>query len=496
MNLKISLNRHSDTPLNRQLYAELSQLILNGILEPGSRIPATRVLAEELGVSRPTVTACLEQLLQEGYIETRPGSGSYVSSSLSKDSLERARKTKTRKANAASVADYELSDYGKFIAKMPDPMAIEEPKYSFYCWRPALDQFPLVQWARVLGRHARRSSIEMLDTEHDPQGRLELREALAKMVKRFRHVACHPDQIFPVMGLNQGLDLVARLHLDPKSTVLVEEPGFLPASFRACGAEIHPVAVDDDGLRIDRLPSRNARENFDLAYLTPAHQFPTSAVMPLARRLEFLHWAKEHGTLVLEDDYDSEYQASGQPIAALASLDKDQRVIYLGTMNQTMFPSLGLGYLIVPPRLVPVYRKGRMLASEQMSPPIQAAIAEFINEGHMERHVKKLRSIYSKRRETLVRSLEKHFGESVSIGPHLRGVFVSVGFNIGRHGGSSLTEAEIIERALGAGVGLTSTRDFYIRKAPARQFILGIGSLNEKQIEEGVRRLSKALKER
>lgn len=488
--MKLTLDRESSRPLSRQLYDELSRLILEGVLEPGTRIPATRTLAESLGVSRPTVTACLEQLLQEGYIETRPGSGSYVSSTLSKSALEQARKVSSKKATAASVSNYELSEYGRFIAKMPDPMPVEEPKYSFYCWRPALDQFPLVQWARVLGRHARQSSIEMLDTERDPQGRLELREALAKMVKRFRHVACHPDQIFPVMGLNQGLDLVSRLHLDGRSTVIVEEPGFLPAPFQACGARIHPVAVDQDGMRVNRLPSRNTRDHFDLAYLTPAHQFPTSAVMPLSRRLEFLAWAKEHGTLVLEDDYDSEYQASGQPIPALMSLDKDQRVIYLGTMNQTMFPSLGLGYLIVPPRLVPVYRKARMLASEQMSPPIQAAIAEFINEGHMERHVKKLRSIYRKRRETLVRSLEKQFGENVSIGPHQRGVFVSVGFNL------TLTEAEIIERAMDAGVGLTSTRDFYIRKAPARQFIFGIGSLNEKQIEEGIRKLARAFKER
>lgn len=490
MTFKIILDRESDTPLNRQLYDELSRMILDGRLEPGSRIPATRVLAEELGVSRPTVTACLEQLLQEGYIETRPGSGSYVSSSLSKDTIEWARKAKSRKASAASVADYELSEYGKFVAGLPGPVPIEEPKYSFYCWRPALDQFPLAQWARVLGRLARNSSLEMLDTEHDPQGRLELRQALAKMVKRFRHVACHPDQIFPVMGLNQGLDLVARLHLDARSTVLVEEPGFRPAAFQACGAKIHPVPVDDEGMRIKRLPSRSAREQFDLAYLTPAHHFPTSAVMPLSRRLEFLHWAKENGTLVLEDDYDSEYQTSGQPIPALMSLDKDQRVIYLGTMNQTMFPSLGLGYLIVPPRLVPAYRKARALASDQISPPIQLAIAEFINSGYLERHVKRLRNLYRNRRQTLVRSLEKQFGENVSIGPHQRGVFVSVRFH------PPLSEAEILGRALQAGVGITSTADFYIRKAPARQFILGIGSLTEKQIEEGVRRLARALQER
>lgn len=488
MKLKINLDRESETPLNRQLYAEFTRLILNGVLEPGARIPASRTLAEALGVSRPTVNTCLEQLEQEGYIETKRNSGSYVSSNLSEDVLELAREKGSKRTRSASVAEYELSEYGKFVAGLPElRVDREEPKYSFYCWRPALDQFPLIEWARVLARHTRTSTVDMLDANYDPQGKPDLREALAKLVKRFRHVSCHPDQIIPVVGLNQGLDLVSRLHLDTGSGVVLEDPGFLPPAFKACGAKLYPVPVDDDGMQVDRLPSRTGREKFDLAYVTPAHQFPTGAVMSLARRLEFLEWARDCGTLVLEDDYDSEYQASGQPIPALMSLDRDQRVIYLGTMNQIMFPSLGLGYLIVPPRLVPVYRRARQMAGEQFSPQIQSAVAEFINEGHLDRHVKKLRSLYRDRRNALVEALEKRFKDRVSIGPNRRGVFLSVRFNLG------LEDEQIIERAFRAGVGLTSAKEFYNRKAPSQQFIMGFGSLSEKDIAKGVKILAEVL---
>lgn len=487
MKLKIELDRQSETPLHRQLYDQMAGLILSGALEPGARIPASRMLAEDLGVSRPTVIACLEQLVQEGYIETRPNAGSFVSSNLSQETLKRSTQ-KSGKSKGASIADYELSDFGKFIARETEQQkSVNEPEISFYCWRPALDQFPLTEWARVLGRHTRTSTVEMLDADYDPQGRLDLREALAKLVKRFRQVSCHPDQIFPVMGLNQGLDLVSRLHLDRGSGVVLEEPGFFPSAFEACGAQLFPVPVDEDGLNVKRLPDKRGRDNFDLAYVTPAHQFPSGAVMPLARRLEFLQWASECGTLVLEDDYDSEYQYSGRPIPALMSLDREQRVIYLGTLNQIMFPSLGFGYLIVPPRLVPVYRGARKLAGAQFSAQIQAALAEFISEGHLDRHVKRLRSLYRDRRDALIGALEKRFKDKVEIGAGRRGVFISVKFNLG------FDDDEIIERAQRAGVGLTSAREFYRKRKPTGQFILGFGSLTEREIEKGIQKLASVL---
>lgn len=486
--LSITLNREEKTPLNRQLYDELTKLILSGELKPGSRLPASRALAEQLGISRPTVIACLEQLEHEGYVETRRNAGSFVSPNISRDALQHAREKRSKKRSTAAIAEYELSEYGRFVSMAPDPVPVrKEPEFSFYCWRPALDQFPLSEWARVLGRHARNSDLKMLDSNSDPQGLFELREALAKLVKRFRHVSCTAEQVFPVMGLNQGLDLVSRLHVGTRGGVIVEEPGYLPAAFRACGAKLFSVPVDQNGLQIEKLPAKKNSDRFSLVYVTPAHQFPTGAVMPLARRLELLAWAKQHEALVLEDDFDSEYQSSGQPIPALMSLDRDQRVIYLGTLNQIMFPSLGLGYLIVPTRFVALYRKARNLAGEQMPTQVQAAVAEFINDGHLERQVKKLRVLYSERRTVLVRALEKSFGNKVSLGNNRRGMFLSLIFNI------TLTDDEILKRAEDAGVGLTSARDFYCDKPQARQFIMGFGNLNEREIELGVRKLAKAL---
>lgn len=210
--------------------------------------------------------------------------------------------------------------------------------------------------------------------------------------------------------------------------------------------------------------------------------------MPLSRRLAFLEWAREHDVLVLEDDYDSEYQAAGKPIPALMSLDTDERVVYLGTLNQLIFPALALGYLIVPLHLVPLYKSARELAGAQLSPHMQAAVADFINEGHLDRHVKRLRSLYGERRQALVDELQKRFGSTVTIGPDTSGVFILVRFE------SRFDQDQLIARAAKVGVGLMSTNQFYLRKPVANEFIMGFGNLDESLIRKGVRKLATAFK--
>ncbi len=479
----IVLRRESETPMHRQLYDALTKMIINGSLKAGDKLPPARDFASLLGVSRPTIETCLFQLAQEGYVETRRSSGTYISPQLGDAPLASLKisPAKTRKG-----ANYSLSEYGRFVSQMPAlETSTKEPEISFYCWRPALDQFPLTEWARAIGRHARGASVTMLDTNSDSQGSLELRQALAGLVKRFRGVDCDPSQIIPVFGLNQGLDLVARMHLGEGSNVVVEDPGFPPTIMRALGARITPVAVDEFGLRTDLLPSSN--DGVDMAYVTPTRQFPTGGALPLSRRLELLEWAKTNNTLILEDDYDSEYHGTSRPIPALMTLDKDQRVVYLGTLNQLMFPSLALGYLIVPPQLVSAYKQARALMSEQLSPPVQAAVVDFINEGHLERHVKRLRNLYKSRRTVLVEELKRHFGNKVTIGPNKNGVFVLVEFRV------NLSESEILNRASRAGIGLTSSRGFYLTKNRKTEFIMGIGSLNEDEIRKGIRKLAKVL---
>lgn len=446
-------------------------------------------------VSRPTVAVCLEQLEQEGYVELKHGSGTYVSSKIKGVGSEGAGRGYDRAAGKKQQTSPILSHYGKFlqqsqiVQKQARLGKTEEPKIAFYCWRPALDQFPHKEWARILGRHARISVSEVRDALLDQSGEATLRKAIARLVFRFRGVKCTAEQVIIVSGLSQAIDLVARLHLDAGTHAVVEEPGYHHArlAFAALGAKVHCVNVDDEGLDITALLKVKIRPK--LVYVTPSHQFPSGQTMSLARRLELLSWAQKNSTVILEDDYDSEYQKVGKPIPALMSLDKNQSVIYAGTLNQLMFPALGLAYLVVPPGLVRVYKQARAFASAPLPPHLQNAIAQFIDEGHLDRHIKRLRSLYDERRQMLVTELENKLPDHVSVSGAESGVFVLARIK------TKEKTAEFVQRAMQAGVGLTDTSIFYAGKSRKNEYILGFGSLNRRQIKEGVKRLAALLKE-
>jgi GntR family transcriptional regulator/MocR family aminotransferase len=473
MKLKLSIDSRKSEPINQQLYEQLRRLILDGKLKSGEKMPSSRELAQLLNISRPTIAAGVKQLVAEGYLESRHGSGCYVAE------LETAVK-KGRKSRAR------LSDYARFIDALPEGVpATDDCEISFHCWRPALDQFPLSDWARLLGRCARTPDMHLLDNDWDAQGNAVLRRSIAGLVKRYRGIKCSPEQIILVMGLNQGLDLAARLHLTKGLTAAVENPSY-PLSwsiFAAYGARVAGIPVDEEGLCTERLPPQAG-----LIYVTPSRQFPMGVVLPIARRMELLEWAQRSNAIIVEDDYDSEYHDEGRPIPALMSLDKNECVVYLGTLNQLMYPNLGLGYLIVPHRMVDTYRKARLLAGAHLPLHLQMAIAEFIDSGDLDRHVKRLRALYKDRRNTLVGALKKRLGELVEVRQERSGVFVIARFK------TRLSAATILNRAAEAGVSLTSTEDFYLRHAPRNEFILGFGSLSERQIIEGVSRLARILK--
>jgi len=502
MALKLKLNRRSKVDLSAQLYESLKGLILDGALTAGERMPSSRELSAQLKVSRPTVAVCLEQLQQEGFIELKHGSGTYVSEQVGvKTSARVGGKNRTGKAESESskTADRAkarkttaLSSYARAIERAaggPDLFSSgAEPEIAFYCWRPALDQFPHEQWARILGRHARLSANDTADTNLDHRGEKALRKAIAQLVLRFRGVKCSEEQIIIVNGLSQAIDLVGRLHLENGTTAVVEEPGFDNArkAFAAFGAKIISAPVDDEGLNIDNLlKGKNAP---GLVYVTPSHQFPTGQTMSLARRLQLLDWAHKRSALILEDDYDSEYQKTGKPIPALMSLDDEGAVIYAGTLNQLMFPSLGLAYLVVPPHLVALYTEARAYAGAPLPPHLQNAIAQFIDDGDLDRHIKRLRNLYDERRQILLNELSSKLPGQVTISGSESGVFILARFK------TKLSTAEFLKRARKAGVGLADTSMFYTGKAPANEYILGFGSLNERQIKEGVKRLAAILK--
>lgn len=483
MKLKLTVDRKDEESLSWQIYEQIRQMILSGELEAGLRLPATRDLSIELDISRPTLAAGLAQLCAEGYLEVKRGLGTFVCSQLKSG----AGALLAEQEPARRPTELPLSDCGEFVEELSKSFqAPQEHEISFYCWRPALDQFPSTEWARVMGREARNSEIELLDHSWDSRGTVSLRKELAGLAERFRSLPCDPDQIVLTMGLNQAIDLVARLHLNHGNKVAVDDPGysFGWSIFRSYGANVIPVPVDSDGLQVAQLEKLS---RVKLLYLTPSHHFPTGAVMPLSRRLELLEWARKESVIILEDDYDSEYQDRARPIPALKSLDKSGQVIYAGTLNQIMFPSLGLAYLILPESLVPLYRMARQLAGEQMPTHLQAAVTEFISTGHLERHVKRLRSLYRDRRNELVGALKKRFGNKVSISKQTSGVFILARFE------SRLNTDEIISRAAKLGLGLTASRDFYMGKAPKNEFVLGFASLDSKKIQEGVKRLANVI---
>jgi GntR family transcriptional regulator/MocR family aminotransferase len=485
MKFPVKLDRRSSQTLHEQLYDGIRQAILSGALAGGQRVPSSRELAELLDISRSTVTDCYEQLLTEGYFEARAGSGTFVTRQISK--IKQPAKVLPRAARTQK-AQISLSNYGKMLsANSSNSTSHPELEISFYGWRPAFDEVPITQWTRVQGRRSRRISHSLLDYCQDPLGYKPLREAIARTVTRSRGVKCMAEQVMIVLGLQQAIDLIARMHIDPGDSVVVENPGYRQAlsAFEMRGAKITPVPVDENGLVVDQLAkaSRKAR----LIYLTPSHQFPTGAVMPLPRRLALLSWASKNNALIVEDDYDSEYRYTGKSIPALQGLDETDSVIYVGTFTKTMFPALSIAYLVLPPGLAPLYAHARSLASDHVPLPLQDALAEFIDEGHFDRHVKRMRALYEERRVALVNSLNKYFGERVSIRGDNAGLHLLAQFR------TKLPDSEIVSRATKAGVGIISTAEFYAGKGQQGEFILGYGNLTERKIDEGIKRLAKVL---
>lgn len=490
MKFDLTLDREAGVELSQQIYEQIKAAILSGRLKPGDRLSSSRELSEELSVSRPTVAVAFEQLSLEGYIEMRHGSGTYVQEGLRAAARAVRRK---RSTIARSTRGRSNSDFRREAEQMsPSTRSSQGPILSFQYGIPALEEFPNAEWGRMVGRIARNAGVAELAMTGEAFGLVTLRHAIADCLVRFRGVSVRPEQVIVVQGLNQGLDLVARLHLNPGAVVAMEDPGYplAPRIFRANSGRVVPVGLDDQGLNINQSKgaSQAMLNKAKLLYLTPSHQFPTGITMSLPRRLELLAWAKRSGAIILEDDFDSEYQGLGKPIPALMSLDRDEQVIYSGTFNQLMFPGLGVGYLIVPQSLVPLYEKGRRLLGEPVNLQVQQCLAEFILRGELERHWRRTRAVYSERRKAFLDALERHLNGLYTVRGEQSGVFVSVTF------ACPMTTDEIIKKAAQKNLGLFSTRDFYSRTvAPEREFIFGFGALKEAAIIKGVKLLSTIL---
>ena len=480
-------------PLYGQVYRALRAEILTGALAPGARAPATRSLANELGLSRNVVMLAYEQLLAEGYLTARTGSGTFVAPEL-------PQKFTTAEVSAAVAPRTkqlppQLSAYMRRIAEEATTSGFTwEPRrtplpYDFRYGRPSFVDFPHEMWCRVVARRARRASVRDLD--YGPaEGLAALRQTIAAYLGRARAVRCTPEQVIVLNGSQQAFDLAARVLIDPGDAVLLEEPQYRAARavMKAAGAKIRTVPVDEDGLCTSVLAAQQGR--CQLIIVTPSHQFPTGAVMPLARRLELLAWAKRTSAFVFEDDYDSEYRYSGRPLEALQALDDQGRVLYAGTFSKVMFPALRLGYLVVPEPLIEPFRTVKALLDTGSPTLPQLALVDFIRAGFFERHLHRLRMRNAARRAALLEAVERHLGDRARVS----------GVNAGLHVLLWLLEVPQRDttalrlRAERLGVGVYSVAPFYSVPPPHAGLLLGYASLPEKDITEGIRRLASVVK--
>jgi GntR family transcriptional regulator / MocR family aminotransferase len=484
----LPLNPRSPAPMHRQLYDGIRNAILSGALPPGTRLPATRALAADLGVSRTTVMAAFDQLLTEGYIEGRHGSGTYVSRLLPEELLQAESKMRAAPGRAADPP--QLSNRGQVLAAAFSSFAqLGHTPRAFELGSPALDEFPVETWSRLVARRCRASLPELLGRE-ESSGYRPLREAIAAYVGTARAVRCSAGQVIVVAGSNRAIDLIVRVLLNPGDQAWVEDPCYpqARAAFLSAGGQVVPIPVNEEGLDIDAGLARCPEAR--IAYVTPSHQYPTGVTMSLRRRLALLEWASSRSAWVLEDDYDSEYRYVGRPLASLQGLDRQGRVLYLESFSKVLFPALRLGYLVVPPTLVGVFSAAQ--ASLGGSPPSleQAVLADFITEGYFVRHVRRMRTLYAERQGALLRALQRE----------LAGMLEVPAFESGMHLLGWLPEGTddrtLGERAAKAGVAVRPLSAFYATPSRRGGLLLGFAALRPSQIRDGVRQLAAALRRR
>jgi GntR family transcriptional regulator/MocR family aminotransferase len=470
---------HDGEPLSRQIYLWFRKAALTGTLSAGQRLPSSRELADQLRVSRTVVIMAYEQLLAEGFVVGRHGSGTYIAEGLGSRQGHQEERGNTRIA---------LSSYGAYAASsiprinVPRPQA-KRLRYDFSYRSSPLEGFPLASWQRTLGRRARRAPTQAHEYGQ-AEGKLGLREAIASHLWRSRAVVCDPSQIVIVNGSQQAIDLAARVLLKPGDRVVIENPHYQGAReiFRAVGASLFPVRVDQEGLVTDSLP-QHAR----LAFVTPSHQFPTGAILPLARRLALLAWAGHAGAVIIEDDYDGEFRYEGQPVESMQGLDTEGRVIYVGTFSRTIFPALRLGYLIAPKSLVPAFTGAKWLADRHTSTLEQETLAEFITSGAYERYLRRARKANARRRDILLQSIDQYLGDRVTVTGHGSGAHIVLWPR------SRISEETAIARAAEQGVGIYGTSHYFYGRPRRTGLLLGYAHMKQEDVREGIRRLANVL---
>lgn len=464
--LWLPIDRSSALPLIQQISQQIRKQILQGKLQSGEKLPSTRALAEDLSVSRNVVIEAYEQLAAEGFIETSHGSGTFVA------------KGAYLKQEVELATNFEMFEESQERKDFID----------FRSGIPALDLLPQKTLAKLSYQiwNDVPSSVFGYDL---PAGRPELRNALAKYLEKTRGVHCHPSQLVITSGATQALTLVGRLLLSAGDELLIEDPITIDIQtiFKSTGAILHPVAVDHEGIQTSLLPQDKDPK---FVFVTPSHQFPLGGTLPIQRRIQLIHYAREKGCYLVEDDYDSEFRYEGTPVSSLQGLEPE-RVLYIGSFSKILSPALRMGYVILPKSLIERCRNIKWFTDLHTPSVNQLVLARFIEEGYLERHIAKMKKVYRQRRDFFIACLKQAFANQVNIfgastGLHLIAEFPNLTFT-----------KKKVEEMHNFGIKVYEVEDHTIVKGRhENRLILGYGHLTKEELKEGVDRLEQAIKNR
>jgi len=458
-----NLNHTSGEPLYIQLYTFFKKEIQAGKIEPGDKLPSKRKLSLHLGISQNTVETAYEQLVAEGYVESVERKGIYVKE-LNRDLF------------------HQVEDVPKTIKEMNDES--EQYKVDFSHGTVALEHFPYPIWRKL--------TIQSIYDEEgayflngDHQGELPLREAIAKYLYQSRGVRCSANQIIIGAGTQYLIGLLTMI-IGRDAIYSMEEPGFhrTREAFKDQGVTLKPIPLNQDGIDLNHLVESKA----NVTYVTPSHQFPNGMVMPITRRMELLKWAEEEGRYIIEDDYDGEFRYKGKPIPSLQGLDHNGKVVYLGTFSKSLIPSIRISYMVLPESLLEKYNQHFSLYKQTVSRLHQHTLWQFMINGHWERHLNKMRTVYRKKQTTLIRSIEKYLDRQVTVIGDEAGLHILLCID------NQLSEKELIEKAKAYKVKVYPTSVYYKNNQPEQvsNILLGFGGLTEEQIEQGIQLLKEA----
>lgn len=482
--LLITLDKQRPIPLSRQIYEQVRNAIHSGALSGGDSLPPSRTLANQLEVSRSVILQSYELLQAEGYLEMRKGAGTYI-----------AGLPVEEKDPQDSENPYNFITKGPDFLTLNPSSIIENDLNTVLCnFRhgvPAWDAFPMDQWQKALMNACRRASPDTLG--YGPaEGSLGLRQEIARLLRSTRSMPVVPEQIVITSGATQALDILSRIFVSKGDHVVVEDPSHnvVREIFSFAGAVVTPIRVDLEGISVDELQAscdhikEGPHKKPKLAYVTPSHQFPFGVTLSMKRRVQLLEWAKANQAFIIEDDYDSEYRYEGPKLSSLAGLDVDGRVIYVGSFSKVLFPSLRIGYVVLPPTLIQPFLAVKWITDRMSSALDQEALAEFIQNGHYARHVTQMGKLYAARRACLVKSLDAEFGSRVRYYGEEAGLHLLIELE------SGADEHRIAELALRYGVRVYPASSYFVGSKPQGPvFLLGYSNLTENQIKMGVNRL-------